>query len=235
MVVVGIRSTKTNNTGAVINLVHVGVDGGTPGSGPEFLSTGIQGVPEDVGICRVVDLQFDADVGEGFLGTGQDGKRRMITSTATRDDHFVIQLRACRSGGNLAVCHGVTSGFKETKGSLFSSSVFLFRGHLCGVNGFASNISRERNLVILISRLRSRPGGIRDWVVDDGSGFTVVAINSDIAIDCQDGGKTLAQVLGGIGGGFATNVDGSGIDASITVAEVVDFDGGDHITCDLTV
>ena len=150
------------------------------------------------------------------------------------NDDFVASL-APRSSGKFAAFNGVTSGFEEAQGSLFSRGVALFGGHFRSIDWIAVDVSRERNLVILIGRLRGSPGGVGDWVVDDGSSFSVVAVNRDIAVNSQDGRQTLAQVLGGVGTGLAADVHGISVETNVAVAQVVNLAGGDDITSDFAV
>jgi len=141
----------------VIDLVHIRVDGSAPGSGPKFLGSGIQGIPQDVGVCGVIDLEFHADIGQGSLRAGQDGKRGVIAGAAARDDDFVAQLCAFRSSGELAVFNSETCRFEEAQGSSFSSCVFFFGGHFRSVDRLASDSRGERDFVVFIGGLRSCP------------------------------------------------------------------------------
>jgi len=113
VIVVGLsRAFNTWNIRAVIDLVHVGVDSGAPGCSPEFLLAGIKGVPEDVGIGGVVDLEFNTNVGEGVAGTSDDSERRMVASTATRNDQFIGGLGTFGCSSHFTVGNSEASGFK---------------------------------------------------------------------------------------------------------------------------
>src|SRR5690606_34430506 len=121
---------------------------------------------------------------------------RMVASTATGDDNFVRKFRAFSWSSDFAISNSEASGFEEAQSSLFSSNVFFWLGHFSGEDGVAINVHGECNCIAFISRLGCSPGGVGDWVVDNGSAFTIIAVNSNIAVDGKNGGKCAAQVLG---------------------------------------
>jgi len=118
---------------------------------------------------------------------------------------------------------------------LFGGSVFLFIGHFRGIDGLAIDIGRECHFVAFIGWLRCSPGGIRNWVIDDSGSFAIVAIDSYIAINSQDGRETAAQVLGSLGARLTANIDCSRIDTDVTITQVVNQAGGDHGTSHFAV
>ena len=136
------------------------------------------------------------------------------------------------AGGLVPVQAG---GLEEADGGLQGGVVALLLGHVVGVDGIAVHIDGEGGLVALVGRTRGGPGGVGDRVLDDGGGLAVVAVHDRVAVDGEEGGEALAEVLGGLAARLAVHADVLSADAYVAVAEVVDAEGGDDVAGELAV
>ena len=155
----------------------------------------------------------------------------MIADTVSGDDDFIGQLRAFGSGGEHtgSLVIGEAGSLQEALGGLDGGNVLVLGAHVSGVDGVAVHVHGEGHAIALVGRLGSSPGGGGDGVVDDGRSIAIVGIHGGVAVHSQHGGQSLAQVLGGLGAGLASNVHGVGVHADVAIAQVGHGVGGHHV------
>ena len=114
---VGVGAARADSVGAVVDLVHVRVGSGLPGSAPDLSGNGVglNGLPDDVGVGGVVYLQVDADGGEGLFGVGQDAVGRVIANTVC-GDYRLIAEGVFPGAGVLARGRALVGGLTRSRG-----------------------------------------------------------------------------------------------------------------------
>ena len=65
---------------------------------PHFLFPGVERVPHDRTVGRIVDPDIDPDLRERGLSVGQDGEGGMVSRSVAADYNFIAHLRAFRGG-----------------------------------------------------------------------------------------------------------------------------------------
>ena len=211
----------------MVQLVHIGVIGGLPGSDPTLGSAGLIGSEQVRSVGHIVDSQGEADGLESGGSVGQGLEGGVITVAGSTDVDLILHLGTGGSGSDLAVRDGVTGSLEVAQGSLQSGGVLVLALHVGGVDFVAVHIGGVGDLVAVVGDGRSSPGGVGDRVVDDGGGVAVVGVDALIAVSGDDGHDGLAQVLGGLGGGVAADIDVLGAQGDVAVAAVVLQAGGD--------
>jgi len=222
--VIVVGAAVFRNVLGVVDLVHIGIGRGLPGGGPHLHGAGVEAVPQDVAVGDVVDFQRDADGGQRVLGVGQNAVGGMVAAAVSRNDDFVGHGSTGGSRSELlgGVVPGVAGGLEEADGGLQGRVVLLLVGHVARVEILAVDVLGERDRIALVGGLGSRPGGVGDRVLDDVGEIAVVGVDDGVAVDGQQGGDALAEILGLVGAGVVADLDEVGVDAEVAVAEVVD-------------
>ena len=146
----------------------------------------------------------------------------MIARAATRHHDRVLHLRAFRCGDNLAVLNLVARRLKEAERRLLCRCVLVLIRHAGSVNRVAVYILRECNLVTVVGRLRCRPGGVGNRIVDDARSVAVVGADREITVCCKNGCEAAAQVLRSIAARLLVDRDVVRVHADVTVAQCID-------------
>ena len=152
----------------------------------------------------------------------------MVTIAGSTDVDLILHLGTGGGSRDLAVLDGVTGSLEVAQGSLQSGGVLILALHVGGVDLVAVHIGGVGDLVAVVGDGGSSPGSVGHGVVDDGSGIAVVGVDALIAVSSDDGHDGLAQILGGLGGGVAADVDVLGAQGDVAVAAVILQTGGDN-------
>ena len=220
----------------MIDLEHIRVGRGLPCHGEHVGSTGVDRVGHLGEVGHIGDDQVEADLLEGVGREGQSHEGGVVALAAAADHDFSVHAAAGGSSGDLAVSDGVAGSLEVAESGLLGGGVLVVGAHTFGVDVVAVDVNGEGDLVALIGNARSGPGGVGDGVVDDVGELTVVGVDSDIAVNGDNRGDGLTQILGGLITAVAVaDLHAVGVEADIAVAEVGDEVGLDGIAGDLAV
>ena len=211
----------------MVQLVHVGVIGGLPGSDPTLGSAGLVGSVQVRSVGHIVDSQGEADGLQGGCSVGQGLEGGVVAVAAATDVDLVLHLSTGGSGSDLAVLNGVAGSLEVTQGSLQGSLVLVLAAHVGGVDLVAVHVGGVGDLVAVIGNGRSGPRSVGDGVVDNGSGIAVVRVDALITVSGNNGHDGLAQVLGSLGSRIVANADVLSVQGNVAVAAEVLQTGGD--------
>ena len=205
----------------MVQLEHIGVIGGLPGSDPALGSAGLIGSEQVRSVGHIVDSQGEADGLESSSSIGQGLEGGVITVAGSTDVDLILHLGTGGGSRDLAVLDGVTGSLEVAQGSLQSGGVLVLALHVGGVDLVAVHVGGVGDLVAVVGDGGSSPRSVGHGVVDDGSGIAVVGVDALITVSGDDGHDGLAQILGGLGGRVAADVDVLGAQGDVAVAAVI--------------